>query len=126
MLDSPYSRVIPGPPKPSRIVTAGFAPGRERYEVPGGGAVMVRIGAGDRVAVVNAEGGQACEIVAADDEGRTDAGFWAPGPRATRGGSRRCSRGADAAWNGLAKLRAGLLRRGINLGRARAVTMFRG
>jgi aminomethyltransferase len=73
MLDSLHSRVVSGPPRPSRILTAGHAPGRERHEVPGGGAVLVRIAPGDRLTVTNAEGGQACEIVAADTAGRTDA-----------------------------------------------------
>jgi aminomethyltransferase len=41
MLDSIYPNVIPGPPRPSRILTPqGFSRhhGQERHVVPGGGA----------------------------------------------------------------------------------------
>ena len=78
MLDSPYPRVVPGPPRPSQIlVPSGLSlhSGRERYEVQGNGALLIRIGTGDRVTVENAEGGQRAELVAADDRGRIDAGI---------------------------------------------------
>ena len=37
--------------------------GVERYCVPGGGAVAFRVAAGDRVRVIDVEGGQPCELV---------------------------------------------------------------
>jgi hypothetical protein len=43
-----------------------LAPGEERYTVPGGGAIAVQIHVGDRVRLVDVEGLQRCEIVAAD------------------------------------------------------------
>ena len=49
-----------------------LAPGEERYTVPGGGAIAVPIHAGDRVRVVDVEGMQACELVAADEAGAID------------------------------------------------------
>ena len=78
MLDSPYPQVIPGPPRPSRILTpTGFArqSGRERHVVQGGGAVILTIGQGDTVQIINDEGAQPCEIVAAGPDGQSDAGI---------------------------------------------------
>ena len=68
MLDS-YPRVNPGPPRPSQIITPLGGPRLERFEVPGGGAWLFQIGAGDTVTVVNLEGGQRAELVAADGTG---------------------------------------------------------
>ncbi|MEQ1944626.1 hypothetical protein ABMA32_19595, partial [Mesorhizobium sp. VNQ89] len=59
-----YPTVVSGPPRASAIVRPGrfsLPAGVERYVVPGGGALLVEVGAGDRVTVLNAEGGQACE-----------------------------------------------------------------
>jgi hypothetical protein len=50
-----------------------LAAGEERYTVPGGGVIAVPIHAGDRVRVVDAEGMQQCEMVAADAMGAIDA-----------------------------------------------------
>ena len=76
MLDTLYPSVIPGPPRPSRILTPRDLErhhGRERHVIPGGGALMLRLGAGDRLTVVNDEGGQIAELVATTVEGRIDA-----------------------------------------------------
>ena len=76
MLDYPV--VKSGPPRPSQILApARLLPqsGAERYEVQGAGAILVPVHAGDRVTVVNAEGGQVAELVAADRQGRIDAGI---------------------------------------------------
>lgn len=62
-----------GPPRPSVVLQPGLralTPGEERYTVPGGGIIAVPIGAGDLVRVVNVEGMQLCELVAADREGK--------------------------------------------------------
>src|SRR5512141_3021240 len=67
--------VRPGPPRPSSILRPGMrslAPGEERYTVPGGGAIAVPIHADDRLRLVDAEGMQACELVAADAAGVID------------------------------------------------------
>ena len=76
MLDTPYPSIIPGPPRPSRILTPRDLErhhGRERHLIPGGGALMLRLGAGDRLTVVNDEGGQIAELVATTADGRIDA-----------------------------------------------------
>ena len=90
MLDL-YPKVIPGPPRPSRILTAASAlpaTGRERYEVAGNGAILITVRAGDRVTVVNTEGGQRVELVAADGQGRIDAGIIGVAPNSDAGGLR--------------------------------------
>ena len=74
MLDLPAFR--PGPPRPSRILTPrGFSRqlGQERHVVPGGGAVLLQLRTGDGLVLVNDEGGQPCEVVAAGTDGRIDA-----------------------------------------------------
>ncbi len=54
-------KVVPGPPKPSSIPRPGLwtlPPGVERYRVAGGGAVVVGIEAGGRIALTDLEGRQ--------------------------------------------------------------------
>ena len=124
MLDSRYPPVIPGPPRPSRILTpTGFArqSGRERHVVPGGAAVLVEVGQGDQVSVTNDEGAQVCELVAAGRDGVIDAGILGVAANAAAEGLRAMLL-ADLA--GMGRLRQGLARRRIDLGRAGAVRLF--
>ena len=124
MLDSPYPRVTPGPPRPSRILVPEALTrhsGRERHEVPGEGAVLVALSAGDRVTVLNAEGGQICELLAADSAGRVDAGLLGVAANSDARGLK-----ALLASVGMDRLRRGMARRGIDLARAGAVTLFGG
>ena len=75
MLDGRYPDVVPGPPKPSLITQPqvfSLPPGTERYVVEGGGAMLIRIEAGDKLTVSNTEGGQPCEIIAASPDGVVD------------------------------------------------------
>lgn len=51
---------------------ARLAPGTERYIVAGGGALVLRLYAGDRLAIVDREGRQACEVAAFAADGRAD------------------------------------------------------
>lgn len=122
MLDSPYPRVIPGPPRPSRILTPASVTahsGVERYEVPGAGALLISVHAGDRVTVSNLEGGQRAELVAADDRGRIDAGVIGAVANSDAGGLK-----ALLAGPGLGGLRLGMQRRGIDLAQAGALALF--
>ena len=65
--------IRPTLPRPSIIMRPGaLPPGEERYTVPGGGAIAVAIYAGDHVRVVDVEGMQRCELVAADAAGVID------------------------------------------------------
>ncbi|MBT9244052.1 aminomethyltransferase family protein [Gemmobacter fulvus] len=123
MLDT-YPQVRPGPPRPSSILTplnVRAQAGQERYEVPGAGAFLIPVTAGDRLTIRNAEGGQVCEVLAADAKGAIDAGVigavansTAPGLKALLGGT----------GSGMGGLRLGLTRRGIDLAQAGAVALF--
>ena len=124
MLDS-YPSVLPGPPRPSQILTPeplGVRSGLERFEVPGGGAWLIALGAGDRVSVINLEGGQRAELIAADDQGRIDPQILGVGGNSDASGLKALL--ADARAPGLAGLRLGIEKRGINLAHAQAVTCF--
>ena len=73
MLDLAETSTSPsGPPRPSTILWPGvraLPPGVERYVVEGGGSVAVALEAGDEAGVGDIEGGQACELVAANESG---------------------------------------------------------
>ncbi len=75
MLDTPYPVVVPGPPRPSRILTPRDLVdhhGRERQTIPGGGAGLMQLGQGDRITLINDEGGQPVEVIATHADGRID------------------------------------------------------
>jgi aminomethyltransferase len=57
--------IEPGLPK--------FEPGTERYRVIGGGALVLGLSAGDRLILIDREGGQRAEIAAFSPDGREDA-----------------------------------------------------
>ena len=125
MLNAAYPQVISGPPRPSRILSPISVvphPGLERYEVAGGGALLIAINAGDQVTVVNVEGGQHAELVAADEKGRIDTAILGVASNSGAGGLRAILAGGVAT--GLGGLRLGLDRRGIDLARATAVALF--
>src|SRR4029077_20245803 len=116
----------PGPPRPSVVMRPGIgalAPGEERYTVAGGGAIAGAIHTGDRVRVVDLEGMQRCEIVAADAAGAIDpAILGASGDSDASGLKQILSTDGESARS----VRSGLERRGIDLAKARAVTLFGG
>ncbi|MCV6586040.1 MAG: aminomethyltransferase family protein [Marinibacterium sp.] len=115
-----------GPPRPSRPRRPHFvAPirGVERFSVPGAGALLIDIHAGDRIALVNDEGGQCAELVALHPGGRVDAGLLGVGADGPATGLLALLGSADAS---MARLRLGLARRGLDLGTARAITLFGG
>ena len=115
-----------GPPRPSVILRPGMptlAPGEERYTVPGGGAIAVPIHAGDRVRVVDVEGMQLCEMVAADAMGAIDASIIGARGDSDAGGLKRVLSGNNESAR---SVRAGIERRGVDLAAAGAVTLFGG
>ncbi len=123
MLDL-YPRVNPGPPRPSRILTTRDMQrksGMERYEIPGGGALMVELDAGDMITVRNPEGGQVAELLAVDASGAIDSGVI--GVRADSDGDGLKALIA-AGGSGMARLRQGMARRGIDLARAKSLRLF--
>ena len=127
MLDDLYPTVRSGPPRPSRILTpTAYArgSGRERYVVPGGGALVVTVVQGDRITLTNDEGGQRCELVAADAAGRTVPELLGRTANASPEGLKSMLALGELAGAGLGKLWQGLTRRNIDLAAARAITLF--
>ena len=127
MLDSQYPRVVAGPPRPSQIITPSSLAqhlGRERFEVQGAGAALIRVSAGDKITVANAEGGQPCELVAADTKGRIDAGVIGVAANCDATGLKALL--AAGTGSGLGGLRLGIDRRRIDLSKAGAVALFDG
>ena len=123
MLDD-YPAVQPGPPKPSRIIEPNvfsLPRGTERYVVEGQGAVLVPLETGDRITVINDEGGQPCEIVVIDANGRNDAGVIGATSGGGAGGLKALLTSDDQSLRGL---RMGLDARKIDLARAQAVHLF--
>jgi aminomethyltransferase len=100
-----------------------LAPGEERYTVPGGGAIAVPIYTGDRIRVVDVEGMQRCEMVAADASGAIDASIIGARGDSDAGGLKRILSGNNESAR---SVRAGIERRGVDLATARAVTLFGG
>ncbi|MGB3146249.1 MAG: DUF1989 domain-containing protein [Paracoccaceae bacterium] len=126
MLDL-YPQVIPGPPRPSRILTPeGLRRDRlhERHEIAGNGAWLVQIGAGDKISVTNAEGGQRAELVAADGTGRIDAAILGVPANSDAAGTKWLLSEGTRLFSGMGLVRRGLERRGIDLATAGAVAMF--
>ncbi|MFA9231166.1 MAG: DUF1989 domain-containing protein [Microgenomates group bacterium] len=124
MLDTNYPSVTSGPPRPSQIVTPPLAAqtGLERFEVPGGGAWLIPVNIADIVTVINAQGGQRAELVAADSKGKIDPGILGTRDNAPADGLRLLL--SQANGEGLAGLRLGIERRGIILADARCVACF--
>ncbi|MDD7970740.1 DUF1989 domain-containing protein [Roseinatronobacter alkalisoli] len=124
MLDNPYPRVKPGPPRPSTIITPrafSLPPGMERYTVAGGGAALIPVRVGDRLSLHNDEGGQVCEILAADNKGRIDAGIIGTSANSDGAGLKALLASDQSSLRGL---RMGLDARNIDLALAGAVRFF--
>jgi aminomethyltransferase len=124
MLDL-YPSVPPGPPRPSQILTPepfGLRSGLERFEVAGGGAWLVAIYTGDRVTVINNEGRQRAELVAADEKGRIDPQILGVNSNSDAAGLKSLL--AANQGSGLAGLRLGIEKRGLDLGQAKAIACF--
>jgi aminomethyltransferase len=113
-----------GPPRATLIhepIGLHAPRGAERYNIEGAGAILVEIAEGDRLRIVNAEGGQPCEIVVAGADGRIDAGILGQSGNSDAAGLKALLTSGDAS---LAKLRAGMERRGIDLGQGGAIRLF--
>ncbi|MGL4312134.1 MAG: DUF1989 domain-containing protein [Paracoccaceae bacterium] len=129
MLDLPYPHVTPGPPRPSRILLPRDLErhhGRERHVVPGGGASLIAIQTGDRLIVVNDEGGQPAEIVVAAKDGRIDPAILGQVPNSDAGGLKAMLALGDLAGEGMSRLRRGIATRGVDLAKAGGLRLFGG
>lgn len=124
MLDHIGRPFRPGPPRPSRPrrpAAYGLGPNEERHRVPGGGAALIELRPLDRITVVNAEGGQPCEILAAHLDGRLGDGVLNHAAD-TKGDGLRQVLASGAP--GIDRLRLGLARRGIDCATARTIGLF--
>ncbi|WP_240722192.1 DUF1989 domain-containing protein [Poseidonocella sp. HB161398] len=113
-----------GPPRasaPRRAAAYRRAPGDEWHRVAGGGAVLVELRPGDGVTLANPEGGQICEMLAARPGGQADPGLLGV-PADAPGDGLRAVLASGAS--GMARLCAGLARRGIDPAGARTVSLF--
>ena len=124
MLDDLYAKVQPGPPRPSKVYLPNqltLPPGTERYGMEGMGAILIPVYAGDRVTVINDEGAQICEIVAAGKGGKIDPGILSAPANAQADGLRSLLTSNNQSLRGL---RMGLEARGIDLSDAVALRLF--
>jgi aminomethyltransferase len=96
-------------------------PGVERYVVRGGGAIAVALEPGDVLEIVDLDGRQPAELVLFSPAGREDAG--AIGARAAHEAA-GLQRILSAPGEDAQRVRAALERRGLDLGRVRAVRLF--
>lgn len=127
MLESIYPAVPVGPPPSSRIVTPAsmsIHSGIEHFEVKGAGAILIPLMTGDKTTLRNAEGGQSTELIAVDSEGRIDTGMIGLPANGMAEGLKALLSGEAATGSGLGGLRLGLERRGIDLAKAKSVTLF--
>ncbi len=123
-MSSVFATVPPGPPRPSQsFEPAVFAwpKGTERYVVAGAGAVLIPVAAGDALTVVNDEGAQPCEILAADPSGQVDLQIIGAKGQGPALGLQALLTGSDMSLQGL---RLGLEARGIDLAGAAVVHLF--
>jgi aminomethyltransferase len=124
MNDLSFPAVKNGPPVPSGLYQPSvfsLPKGTERYVVEGCGAILVAVETGDRITVTNDEGGQPCEIVAADTKGAIDAGLIGALANSDAGGLKGLLASSDQSLLGL---RMGLDARGIDLAAGGAVRFF--
>ena len=95
--------------------------GTERYRAKGGGSLVVRVEAGDRVSVIDSEGGQVCEISFLDEKGR----FLASGLGTAFSNSAEGLKAILQAQDDSAvRTRRALERRGADLSKAGALSIF--
>jgi len=115
------SIVSPSRPKMIEPGMPTLEPGVERYQIKGGGAVVMALEPGDRLEITDVEGRQPGELVVFSLDGRGDAA--ALGARATR-----APKGLQAILTeqreDAARVRAGLTQRGLDLGLVKAVPLF--
>ncbi|MGB0799910.1 MAG: aminomethyltransferase, partial [Planktomarina sp.] len=124
VLDNIYPDVVKGPPRPSVISQPNvfsMPPGTERYVVEGCGAILIPVETGDKITIINDEGGQPCEVIAVDPKGKM-------APDIIGGTATGYGRGLKALLmssdQSLRGLRMGLEARGIDLSVAESVSFF--
>ena len=112
------------PPRASRILTPGLRalpPGTERYKARGGGSTTLRVSAGDRLRLIDVEGGQPAELTFIDGTGRfAGSGLGVRFDTAAEGLKAILAADDDSAR----RTRGALARRGVDLATAGALRLF--
>ncbi len=107
-----------------RLLEPGLArvrPGQERYRVPGAGAIGIALAAGDTLTIIDPEGAQAGEILAFDQEGRSNpSALGVDAKHEPEGLQYILAAGGESAE----RIAAGVARRGIRLAEAKAGVLF--
>jgi len=115
-----------GPPKPSIILRPGIInipDDTERYLVEALGSVIVEIGSGDKITVIDKEGMQPCELYGFDASGKSDPSVLDAKPDRSSNGLRAIMAGSSKSAR---RARKSLERRGINIAKAKSVRVFSG
>ena len=122
---SQYPEVLSGPPQPSAILQPNvfsMPAGMERYVIEGSGAILLPVFAGDTFTIINDEGGQVCEILAADKKGKIDLSILNETPNNDARGLKQL---LDTNNQSLKGLRLGMEARNIDLASAQGIINFR-
>ena len=121
---SQYPEVLSGPPQPSAILQPNvfsMPAGMERYVIEGSGAILLPVFAGDTFTIINDEGGQVCEILAADKKGKIDLSILNETPNNDARGLKQL---LDTNNQSLIGLRLGMETRNIDLASAKGLSIF--
>ncbi|MDC0488123.1 aminomethyltransferase family protein, partial [Amylibacter sp.] len=116
--------VLSGPPQPSAILQPSvfsMPAGMERYVIEGSGAILLPVFAGDTFTIINDEGGQVCEILAADKKGKIDLSILNETPNNDARGLKQL---LDTNNQSLIGLRLGMETRNIDLASAKGLSIF--
>jgi aminomethyltransferase len=84
----------------------------------------MQLGQGDKITIINDEGGQPAELIAAGKDGRIDAALLGQTSNSDAGGLKAMLAVDHTAANGLARLRRGLVARSIDLAMAGGLRLF--
>ncbi|MDV4154085.1 MULTISPECIES: DUF1989 domain-containing protein [Rhizobium] len=95
--------------------------GTERYRAKGGGSVVLRVEPGDRVSVIDSEGAQVCELSFLDEKGRFLAAGLGTAFSNSAEGLKAILQTEDES---AARTRTALQRRGADLAKAGALSIF--
>jgi len=99
-------------------------PGSERYRVPAQGTIMIELYAGDRLTLIDPEGGQPGELLVFDQQGRSIPDALGVSANAGAEGVRSILGSPHRGDGSVPRVLAGLRRRGIDLANARAYRLF--
>lgn len=115
--------ILTSPAKPKLFVPGRptLEPGIERYVLKAGGSAGFELDAGDRIEISAIEGGQQVEVVAFGDRGKSDLEALGLKGRAKPIGIQAA---LDRDSEDAARVRFGLFRRGLDIGRAKAARLL--